>query len=91
MNKETKENTKSPSKKIPYTKPTITRVKLDPKQAVLQVCAVYTQGGAWVNGGGICQYNTGGGTRTANSCFSGMRGQVTTSFASGTPPGYPGS
>jgi len=44
MNKEIKENTKSPSKKIPYTKPTITRVKLDPKQAILATCIRYQEG-----------------------------------------------
>jgi|GEM_PF-3334833 len=84
MNKETKENTKPPSKKIPYTKPTITCVKLDPKQAVLGACKVYQQGGAWVDATNlVCLYNTGGGGRaTTTNCNTGARGQLTVSFAS---------
>jgi len=75
MNKETKENTKSPSKKIPYTKPTVTRVKLDPKQAILATCARYNAPGAWMSGA-TCVYGIGG-TRSPFHCGTDARGSVT--------------
>ena len=76
MNKETKENTKPPSKKIPYTKPTITCVKLDPKQAILSACIRYSAPGAWMAGefGHLCVY--GGSTGALTSCSTSPRGSV---------------
>jgi len=77
----------------PYTKPTITRVKLDPKQAILATCATYQQGGAWmVTAIPVCVYNAGGGTRTpAGFCAFGMRGQVTVSTSTYDRLDQPGS
>jgi len=72
MNKETKENTKSPSKKIPYTKPTITCVKLDPKQAILSTCIRYSAPGAWIIDGSRCVY--GGTSGFLTPCPTGARG-----------------
>jgi len=73
MNKETKENTKSPSKKIPYTKPTITCVKLDPKQAILATCTRYSAPGAWIDSSQCVYAGTDG---PFTPCPTGPRGSV---------------
>ncbi len=70
-----------------WTKPVVTRVKLDPRQAVMQVCSAGPGLGAWIGGGGSsCYYGTKPATTgTAYICATSPRGSIhSTAFQYGS-------
>ena len=76
--------------KTRYQKPKITAVELDPRQAVLAVCAVYEPPGVWYGSpmGGKCAY--GEGIYGGFPCSYGLKGTLATQPRVG-PPDAPGS
>lgn len=66
-----------------YEQPVITRIKLDPAQAMLVACAV---GAAYFNGGGaVCMTGTGG-TLCWSSVRARRRGSAVTTVSTSTMP-----
>ncbi len=61
-----------------WTKPAVTRVKLDPRQAVMQVCARVGYGGGWMsNSAAYCMYGIAPGTQMM-TCPTSPRGSFGT-------------
>ena len=65
----------------PYTKPILTAIKLDPRQAILGSCLTAGSAG-WMNGT-TC---VGGAIGTASSCATAVRGVFKFSFPPSEPP-----
>ena len=69
-----------------FEKPIITRIKLDPEQAVMQACIISVGGQtAWVNSNHVCWRGATVGTSNAN-CTSGYRQQMCNPASTG--PNY---
>ena len=59
-----------------WTKPVLTRVKLDPRQAVMQACATTEGYGAWMDGGTACIWGIAPATASPWGCEAGARGSI---------------
>ena len=63
-----------------WAKPVVTRVKLDPRQAVMDVCARIGYGGAWMSNPATphCMYGIAPGTGSFMTCPTSPRGSFGT-------------